>query len=136
MEKNIRILLIDDNQEILAGLQNYLSRKDYEVVTAPDGLEGLKIIESDLKGFDLVITDVVMPNISGVGMIAIIKQKQPNTPVIAITGMGEHPEKLAREAKADVVLIKPFDLADLKKCIADLLAPKSSRPVNSDALNP
>jgi DNA-binding response OmpR family regulator len=117
-------LLIDDNQEILAGLLNFLSRKGYEVVTAPDGLEGMKIIEADRKGFDLVITDVVMPYVSGVGIVAVIKQRSPATPVIAITGMGEHPEKLAREANAEIVLVKPFELKDLKKHIEDLL-PKS-----------
>jgi DNA-binding response OmpR family regulator len=124
MKKNIRILLIDDSQEILAGLLNFLSRKGYEVVTALDGLEGMKIIEADRKGFDLVITDVVMPYVSGVGIVAVIKQRSPATPVIAITGMGEHPEKLAREANAESVLVKPFELKDLKKHIEDLL-PKS-----------
>jgi DNA-binding response OmpR family regulator len=114
MKKNIRILLIDDSQEILAGLLNFLSRKGYEVVTALDGLEGMKIIEADRKGFDLVITDVVMPYVSGVGIVAVIKQRSPATPVIAITGMGEHPEKLAREANTESVLVKPFELKDLK----------------------
>ncbi len=114
--------MIDDNQEILAGLMNFLSRKGYEVVTAPDGLEGMKIIEADREGFDLVITDVVMPYVSGVGIIAVIKQRSPVTPVIAITGMGEHPEKLAWEANADSVLVKPFELKDLRKHIEDLLS--------------
>jgi len=122
VKKNIKILLIDDNQEILAGLVNFLSSRGYEVVTAPDGLEGMKIIEAERTGFDLVITDVVMPYVSGVGIIAVIKQKRPFTPVIAITGMGEHPEKLAREANADIVLIKPFELKELKKHVEDLLS--------------
>ena len=122
MTKNIRILLIDDNQEILAGLVNFLGSKGYEVVTAPDGLEGMKIIDADHKGFDLVITDVVMPYVSGVGIVAVIKQKSPATPVIAITGMGEHPEKLAREANADIVLVKPFDLKELREHVEDLLS--------------
>ena len=122
MKKSIRILLIDDNQEILAGLVNFLGSKGYEVVTAPDGLEGIKIIEADRKGFDLIITDVVMPYVSGVGIVGVIKQKSPVTPVIAITGMGEHPEKLAREANADIVLVKPFELKDLRKHVEDLLS--------------
>ncbi|MFZ0612940.1 MAG: response regulator [Desulfobacterales bacterium] len=122
MRKNIKVLLIEDNPEILNGLQSFLSRKGYEVITAPDGLEGLKIIEADGNAFSLVITDVVMPHVSGLGIIAIVKRKNPDTPVIAITGMGEHPEKLAKEASADVVLIKPFELKDLKRHIETLLA--------------
>jgi DNA-binding response OmpR family regulator len=125
MKKHIRILLIDDNQEILAGLVNFLGSKGYEVVTALDGLEGMKIIEADRKGFDLVITDVVMPYVSGVGIVAVIKQRSSVTPVIAITGMGEHPEKLAQEANADIVLVKPFELKDLRKHIEDLISKTS-----------
>jgi DNA-binding response OmpR family regulator len=121
MDKKIKILVIDDNQEILAGLENYLSKKRYDVVTAPDGLEGLEMINAEEGGFDLVVTDVVMPNVSGVGIISIIKSNQPQVPVIAITGMGETPETLAREANADVVLEKPFDLSELEKWIKRLL---------------
>ncbi len=122
MRKNIKVLLIEDNPEILNGLRNFLSRKGYEVITASDGLEGLKIIEAEGDAFSLVITDVVMPHVSGLGIIAIAKRKNPDTPVIAITGMGEHPENLAKEASADVVLIKPFELKELKKHIETLLA--------------
>lgn len=121
MKKNIKVLLIEDNPEILNGLQNFLSRKGYEVITAPDGLEGLKRIEAADKSFALVITDIVMPHVSGLGIIAIMKRKSPEIPVIAITGMGEHPERLAKEASADVVLIKPFELTDLKQHIETLL---------------
>ncbi|MGB8425175.1 MAG: response regulator [Desulfobacterales bacterium] len=122
MRKHIKVLLIEDDPEILNGLQNFLSRKGYDVITAPDGLEGLKIIEADDNAFSLVITDVVMPHVSGLGIIAIVKRKNPDLPVIAITGMGEHPENLAKEASADVVLIKPFELKELKKHIETLLA--------------
>lgn len=121
METQIKLLVIDDNQETLAGLNDFLSKKEYEVTTASDGLEGLKIFRANQDGFDLIITDVVMPNIGGVGVISIIKQKNPQVPVIAITGMGEYPEALAREANADVVLEKPFDLAELEKRILELI---------------
>jgi DNA-binding response OmpR family regulator len=63
-----------------------------------------------------------MPDISGVGVISIVKKKYPAVPVIAITGWGEHPEALATEADADLVLEKPFELAELDKNVSDLLA--------------
>ena len=121
MDKSIKLLVIDDNQEILAGLDSFLRNKKYDVTTAADGLDGLKLLESGEHHFDLVITDVVMPNISGVGVISIMKEKHPGVPVIAITGMGEHPESLAKEANADVVIEKPFDLSELEKMITNLL---------------
>jgi DNA-binding response OmpR family regulator len=124
MDKPSRLLIIDDNKEILSTLKNFFITKKYEVFSASDGLEGLKLLESEEQGFDLVITDLVMPNISGVGLIAIIKKKFPGLPVIAITGWGEHPEALATEAQADQVLEKPFELYELEKSLKKLLSSK------------
>jgi DNA-binding NtrC family response regulator len=65
-----------------------------------------------------------MPDISGVGVISIVKKKYPGIPVIAITGWGEHPEALATEADADLVLEKPFELAELDNHVTNMLAKK------------
>ena len=123
MEEKARILVIDDSKETVAGLQSFFNNK-YEVMTAENGLDGLKHFEDDENGIDLVITDLVMPDISGVGVISIVKKKYPGIPVIAITGWGEHPEALATEADADLVLEKPFELAELDKHVTDMLARK------------
>jgi len=123
MDKKYRLLIIDDSEETVAGLQHFFSKK-YEVFTAGDGMEGLKLFENETEGFDLVITDLVMPYISGVGVISIIKKKFSGTPVIAITGWGEHPGALATEAQADIVLEKPIELPELEKLVTDLLAKK------------
>jgi DNA-binding response OmpR family regulator len=122
MNNPYRLLIIDDNKEILKALTDFLSKKKYDVVPASDGLDGLKLLEKEQQGFDLVITDLVMPNISGVGLISIIKKKFPDLPVIAITGWGEHPEALATEAQANRVLEKPFDLSELDTVIRELLS--------------
>ena len=123
MNNPYRLLIIDDNKEILTALTDFLSKKKYDVVSASDGLDALKLLETEQQGFDLVITDLVMPNISGVGLISIIKKKFPDLPVIAITGWGEHPEALATEAQANRVLEKPFDLSELDTVIRELLPP-------------
>ena len=123
MNNPYRLLIIDDNKEILTALTDFLSKKKYDVVSASDGLDGLKLLETEQQGFDLIITDLVMPNISGVGLISIIKKKFPDLPVIAITGWGEHPEALATEAQANRVLEKPFDLSELDAVIRELLSP-------------
>lgn len=124
MEKKHRLLVIDDSEETVAGLKHFFS-KSYNVFTAPDGMEGLKLFETEEEGFDLVITDLVMPFISGVGVISIIKKKYPGIPVIAITGWGEHPGALATEAQADIVLEKPIELPELDQLVSDLLAKKA-----------
>jgi DNA-binding NtrC family response regulator len=118
-----KILVIDDSKETVAGLQSFFTSK-YQVLTAENGLDGLKHFEEDDNGIDLVITDLVMPDISGVGVISIVKKKYPGIPVIAITGWGEHPEALATEADADLVLEKPFELTELDKHVTNMLAAK------------
>ena len=125
MDKKYRLLVVDDSEETVAGLQHFFSKND-EVYTAADGMEGLKLFEGEKEGFDLVITDLVMPYVSGVGVISIIKKKYPGIPVIAITGWGETPGALATEAQADIVLEKPIELPELDQLVKDLLAKKES----------
>jgi DNA-binding response OmpR family regulator len=122
MNNSRKLLIIDDSEEILSALCNYFNQKGFEVLSAANGLDGLKILENETEGFDLVITDLVLPNISGVAVISIVKNKFPQTPVIAITGWGEHPEALAKEAKADLVFEKPFKLPDLEKAAQELMS--------------
>lgn len=122
MDKPFKLLVIDDNEEFIAALNAFFSTKEFDVVYASDGLDGLKLFEAEKDDFDLVITDIVMPNISGVGVISIIRKHKPDIPIIAITGWGEHPEVLALEAQANLVLEKPFNLNDLYNSIKDILS--------------
>jgi DNA-binding response OmpR family regulator len=117
-----KLLIIDDDDEVLITLNKFFSRKKYQVVVASNGLDAIKLLETEKEGFDLIITDLVMPAISGIGVISIVKKKYPDIPIIAITGWGEHPEALAAEAKADLVLEKPFKLTELDKLITSLLS--------------
>ena len=126
MKKTYKLLIIDDNEEILSVLSNFLKGKKYDVATANNGLEGMKLFESENGNFDLIITDLIMPNITGVGIISIVKQKCPEMPIIAITGWGEHPEALAIESKADLVLKKPFKLSELDNLISNLIYKKNN----------
>ena len=124
MNKTFKLLIIDDNKEILDALCEFLSKKKYDITSANNGLEGLKYIEKEQQQFDVVITDLIMPDISGVALISIIKKRYPDTLVIAITGWGEHPEALATEAEADHVMEKPFELSELEKSLKKLLSSK------------
>ena len=130
MARPYKILIIDDNEEVLNILYNFFTKKKYDVVSASNGLDGLKLFEAEKDGFDLVITDLVMPNISGVAIITIVKRKYPDMPVIAITGWGEHPEALAIESHADLVFKKPFELPELDKAITDLLSKKKTKSLS------
>ena len=116
-----RILIIEDTEEVLSALCKFFRQKNYDVISASNGLDALKMIENEKNALDIIITDLVLPNISGVAVISIVKKKYPKIPVIAITGWGEHPEALAKEASADLVMEKPFKLPELEKAARDLL---------------
>jgi DNA-binding NtrC family response regulator len=62
-----------------------------------------------------------MPNISGVGLISIVKKEYPHLKIIAMTGYGDQPGALASEAEADVVLFKPIDLFKIENTVAELI---------------
>jgi DNA-binding response OmpR family regulator len=124
MDPSLKLLLIDDDEPVLTNLCYFLRDKKYDVTTASDGLEGLELFENDQQGFDLVITDIVMPKISGIGLISILKKKFPDTPIIAITGWGEYPEAFATESQADKVFSKPFGLTELDDAINELISSK------------
>jgi CheY-like chemotaxis protein len=123
MHQKPRILLADDSEATVEGLKSFLDQK-YEVFTACNGLECLRVFEGNERQPDLVITDLVMPLISGVGVISFLKKQSPQTPIIAITGWGKEPGELAKEAKADKILMKPFDLEDLDRSVSKLLSAK------------
>ena len=98
MDKPYKLLIIDDEAEILATFNNFFREKKYDVISASNGLDALKLIESEKEGFDLIVTDLVLPNIGGTAIIKITQKKWPEMPFIAMTGWGEHPPALAREA--------------------------------------
>jgi DNA-binding NtrC family response regulator len=113
------ILVIEDDPDVLAMLIKHLKHQGFDVVTAKDGMQGLKKLKAG--GYDLVITDIVMPYVSGTGLVTALKESKPHIPVIAITGYGEEPEAVATEKKADLVLSKPVKMAHLKEHISRLL---------------
>lgn len=123
------ILVIEDDPGVLSTIVKHLSHAGYKVVTASDGMEGLKELKAG--GYDLVITDIVMPYVSGTGVVTSLKETKPQIPVIAITGYGPEPEAVAVEKKADLVLSKPIKMSALKTYIANLLNMKGEKSTSS-----
>ena len=120
MEKKRKvILIIEDDIDVLSMIVKHVKHMGFDVITAIDGMEGMKQLESG--GFDFVITDIVMPYISGVGVVSAMKQKYPHIPVIAITGYGKESEAAAMEEEADLVLAKPVKMPVLIEHIKRLL---------------
>jgi CheY-like chemotaxis protein len=118
------VLVIEDDLDVINMIIKHLEYLGYRVIAATDGMEGLKKLESET--YVLVITDIVMPYISGVGVVSVLKEKKPHIPVIAITGYGKEPEAAAVEKKADLVLAKPVKMALLKEYIQQFLFNRNS----------
>ena len=125
MGKRHRILIIDDSKEIVAALKEFFDRK-YETLTAYDGFEGLQLFEEYEHGIDLVITDLLMPELSGFGMISILKKKYPGIPIIAITGWRGNAEGLEIKLEADQIFEKPFTISELDKSVSKLLTDRGA----------
>jgi CheY-like chemotaxis protein len=120
MSGKTTILIIDDDQGIREVLSEYLQELGYDVLTAADGLEGLDKIR--LLNFDLLLLDIRIPYVSGLGLLQIAREVKPNIPVVCMTGYGPSPEKIAAE-EVSHILSKPFELNELAKAI-ELLIPE------------
>jgi DNA-binding NtrC family response regulator len=121
MANPARLLIVDDNQDILSTFYEFFNSFGYEVKTAVDGFSALKILRDKPGYFLCLITDLVMPNISGVGLISIVKNEFPDIKTIAMTGYGDSPGALASEARADIVIFKPVDLFKIERKVAELI---------------
>jgi CheY-like chemotaxis protein len=124
-----RILVVDDETGIITVLKEMLLRLGYEVLTAASGAEALEKLS--VGGVDLVVTDIVMPDVDGLELISNIQSMYPRIKVIAISGGGaqEGPEAYLRDARelgAARCLTKPFMLKELASMVQDLLGEQAS----------
>ncbi|NLI79283.1 MAG: PAS domain S-box protein [Candidatus Riflebacteria bacterium] len=118
-----RILVIDDEAEVRAVMDAHLRHLGYEVELAADGQEGLAACQRSPAGFDLVITDMIMPRVDGRQVLERLRAIAPALRVVVCSGFhheGNVEEILALGAIA--FLHKPFDLTELSQVVAQSLA--------------
>ncbi|MFP4363591.1 MAG: response regulator transcription factor [Spirochaetia bacterium] len=112
---SFRILVADDDDEIRGLVQRYLKRELYEVETAADGEEVLsKINDNGPCGFDLIILDVMMPNLDGFGALSKLREQDDDTPVLFLTAKREDGDIIqGLGLGGDEYMTKPFSPAVL-----------------------
>ena len=120
------ILVVDDDQQVLEVLREMLRLEGHDVDLAENGLEALAALR---KGhFDLIITDLIMPEKEGLETIADIRRDYGNVPIIAISGGGRGGPmnylETARYIGANRTLNKPFARRELVEMVRDLLDPE------------
>ena len=118
-----RILIIDDESQIRSMLRLMLERVGYEVLEAADGMEGIRQYRDNPA--DLIITDLIMPNKDGIGMIIELKKEFPSVKIIAMSGGGvNRPEGYLDGAKklgATRTLTKPIDRDEMLNAVKETL---------------
>jgi DNA-binding response OmpR family regulator len=117
------ILVIDDDSELCATMQEMLQAEGYKVSVAADGEQGIALQRK--KPASLLITDIFMPNKEGIETIRDFRKEFPNVPIIAMSGGGRlnRPGILftAQELGAEAILRKPFKMSDLLRSVAAVL---------------
>ncbi len=124
MEEKKNILVIDDDESTLETLEIFITGLGYDVSLAYNGKEGLKIF--DEKKPDLVLTDMVMPELDGLGVLREIKENKSGVPVIMITAVDEMDTIIsAIQQGAYDYVEKPIDISNLKVIINNALETSS-----------
>jgi signal transduction histidine kinase/CheY-like chemotaxis protein len=115
------ILIIEDEEPLRKTLTDILLAANHTVQSASDGLEGLAMFQ---KGsFDMVFTDLSMPELSGLEVARAVKKMAPKVPVILVTGWGDQLDPVRiRESGVDLMIAKPFRVERVMSTLGDALA--------------
>jgi len=127
----IKILLVDDEEEFLTSSSQALGRRGFEVDIAPNGVSALDMI--DKSSYDLIVLDVKMPDIDGIEVFRQISKKLPDLPVILLTGHSSFHDafQTSKNGIADYIS-KPIDMEELAKRIREAVNKAKSHAENND----
>lgn len=117
------ILIVDDTKPLAESIADILQMEGYEVHIAANGVHALNIMASRIP--DMVITDLLMPEMDGLSLIRKIRssEKYSTVPVVVLTAdASEESARMGKEAGADLLLTKPFDDTYLVEWIKRILA--------------
>ena len=128
--KRTRILIVEDEPAMVAGLRDNFEFEGYEVISAEDGVSGLERALSDNP--DLIVLDVMMPRMSGLDVCKQLKARKPSVPIIMLTARGQEIDKVVGlELGADDYVTKPFSIRELMarvKAVLRRVAPQGTPP--------
>jgi DNA-binding response OmpR family regulator len=111
-QSRAKILVVEDEPNMVVGLRDNFEFEGYEVITAGDGIEGLKRALEESP--DLVVLDVMMPRMSGLEVCKQLRAKRASLPIIMLTARGQEVDKVVGlELGADDYVTKPFSIREL-----------------------
>jgi two-component system cell cycle sensor histidine kinase/response regulator CckA len=118
------VLLVDDEQLVLDIGSQMVKRLGFDVIGAASGREAIKIFQKNSESIDIVILDLMMPDLGGPETIDALKEIQPNVNIVLSSGYGrdmQSPEILGR---CRAFIQKPFNLNQLSQTISSILGPR------------
>jgi DNA-binding response OmpR family regulator len=125
-----RILIVEDEPAMVAGLRDNFEYEGYDVISAGDGVRGLERALAEQP--DLVVLDVMMPRMSGLDVCKQLKAKRPSMPIIMLTARGQEIDKVVGlELGADDYVTKPFSIRELMarvKAVLRRVSPPATTP--------
>lgn len=118
----MRVLVVDDEQLVRELTVQVLERAGYDVVSVGSARDALELVSNDAP-LDLVVSDVVMPELSGVDLLTEIRASRPELPIVLMTGGSPEPERTAKalELGASAIVYKPYTHAELRDAVANAL---------------
>jgi DNA-binding response OmpR family regulator len=118
--RRAKILVVEDEPAMVAGLRDNFEFEGYEVITAHDGVEGLQRALEESP--DLVVLDVMMPRMSGLEVCKQLRAKRASLPIIMLTARGQEVDKVVGlELGADDYVTKPFSIRELLARVKSVL---------------
>jgi DNA-binding response OmpR family regulator len=131
-ETTARILVVEDEPNMVTGLRDNFEFEGYHVLTAMDGVEGLQRALDESP--DLVILDVMMPKMSGLEVCKQLRAKRPSIPIIMLTARGQEVDKVVGlELGADDYVTKPFSIRELLARVRAVLRRTKTLPKELDS---
>ena len=126
-----RILVTDDEQKIREMIRKYAEFEGFTVDEAKDGFDAVN--KADKEKYDLIIMDVMMPNLDGFSAVNVIKKKDPNVPVIMLSALGEEYDKIhGFDVGVDDYVVKPFSTKELMMRIHAILKRTNADTVDNE----
>jgi two-component system, cell cycle sensor histidine kinase and response regulator CckA len=114
------VLLVEDEPRVRSQARRLLQRSGYAVIEASDGIEGARLFEEHRGNVSVVVTDVVMPIVGGLEMVATLRAQEPNLPVVFVSGYTAEDQDLPLDAHT-VFLTKPYTIAALCDAIGSVV---------------
>jgi CheY-like chemotaxis protein len=126
-KRSLRVLCVDDDEMVLEGMKDFILYFGHRAGMASGGKHALEMFRTAIlqnEPFDVVITDMNMPEVDGYALAQMIKAESPNTPVILFTGAGDTvTDSQPSSACVDIVLLKPIRMQELNDAILQSVNP-------------